>query len=558
MGVNRRQRRKTKKEDSNSRPNNFYDSMQEVADATEPTTPSGATDPASTSSPPPEEKDDGASVVSQGSISDAQASMNARPDVSTVIVDEDTGIERILQGSNVMDVTTRKAIKLSDLGPEYRLAQMFPGVPEEIREKYRLDWNKVEVEDIVDAFSAVAKSETMEQNGDVRKVIPDHPKMSNEVQDFVLANRDKLGPAFKKTLGTLKLRYQSQFDRDATIYHRRLWKHFLTIEDYTSAPLRQMMLDAEGKVGMNFGNLDLTQYCSGELYERTACYLVLKGMVSHWEQKTRDAEYVESTPQERDNLLDLLMVGDPKRYLPDPPIIYRYNECVRIASMAQNMTFQFVNNPELFDDLPVEVRFIEKSTYIQGGTALRRFIVEEFCPDEGISPEGLREGVRRLDVQLSNMQIDPYGELKSVVGRLCDAMSVGTDDERDPYARYLTNLDPNGPGAFQTYTFDHDKQSMVRFLDNVKELKGEVGGADSVFNRLTTEAKGFLNFAKKEDTVIEDDAFYVTPDDRACGRPSNLGWLDLLGDEEITGVKEDVNEAFDSDNWREVIINKQR
>jgi len=252
------------------------------------------------------------------------------------------------------------------------------------------------------------------------------------------------------------------------------------------------------------------------------------------------------------------MVGDPKRYLPDPPIIYRYNECVRIASMAQNMTFQFVNNPELFDDLPVEVRFIEKSTYIQGGTALRRFIVEEFCPDEGISPEGLREGVRRLDVQLSNMQIDPYGELKSVVGRLCDAMSVGTDDERDPYARYLTNLDPNGPGAFQTYTFDHDKQSMVRFLDNVKELKGEVGGADSVFNRLTTEAKGFLNFAKKEDTVIEDDAFYVTPDDRACGRPSNLGWLDLLGDEEITGVKEDVNEAFDSDNWREVIINKQR
>lgn len=530
--------------------------MKEVAESE--TTATGVTDPASTESPPPPKTDDGASVVSQGSISDAQASMNARPDVSTVVVDEDTGIERILQGKNVMDVTTRRAIKLSDLGPEYRLAQMFPGVPPDVREKHRLDWNKVEVEDIVDAFSAVAKSETVMQDGEERSVIPDHPKLSDDAQDFVLANRDWLGPSFKKTLGTLKLRYQSQFNRDATIYHRRLWKHFLTIEDYISAPFRQMMLDAEGKVGMNFGNLDLASYCNGELYERTACYLVLKGMVAHWEQKTRDAEYVESTPQDRDNLLDLLMVGDPKRYLPDPPIIYRYNECVRIASMAQNMTMQFVNTPELFDDLPVEVRFIEKSSFIQGGTALRRFILEEFCPEEGITPEGLREGVRRLDVQLSNMQIDPYGELKSVVGRLCDAMAVGTDDERDPYARYLTNLDPNGPGFFQTYTFDHDKQSMVRFLDNVKEVKGGVGGADSVFDRLTTEAKGFLNFAKNDDTVKKVEEAYVTPADRACGRPSNLGWLDLLGDEEVTGVKDDEKEAFDSDNWREVIINKQR
>jgi len=526
--------------------------MKEVAE------PTGATDPASTDSPPPKEEGDGASVVSSGSISDAQSSMDARPDVSTVVVDEDTGIERILQGKNVMDVTNRKAIKLSDLGPEYRLAQMFPGVPPEIREKYRLDWSKVEVEDIVDAFSSFAKSESVDQDGEERKVIPDHPQLSNEVQDFVLANRDWLGPSFKKTLGTLKLRYQSQFNRDATIYHRRLWKHFLTIEDYTSAPFRQMMLDGEGKVGMNFGNLDLTSYCGGELYERASCYLVLKGMVSHWEQKVRDAEYVESTPPDRDNLIDLLMVGDPKRYLPDPPIIYRYNECIRIASMAQNMTAQFVNTPELFDDLPVEVRFIEKSTFIQGGTALRRFMVEEFCPEEGVSPEALREGVRRLDVQLSNMQIDPYGELKNVVGRLCDAMAVGTDDERNPYARYLTNLDPNGPGFFQTYTFDHDKQSMIRFLDNVKEMKGEVGGAQSVFVRLSTEAKGFLNFNDDEATVEEDDEFYVTPSDRACGRPSNLGWLDLLGDEEVTGVKEDEKEAFDSDNWREVIIKKQR
>ena len=208
-----------------------------------------------------------------------------------------------------------------------------------------------------------------------------------------------------------------------------------------------MILDAEGRVGTNFGNLDLKSFCSGELYERTACYLVLKGMVAHWEKKTRDAEYVESTVEDRGNFFDMLMVGDPKRYLPDPPIIYRYNECVRIALMAQIMTVPFVSKPTLFDDLPAEVRFIEASSFVKGGSALRRFIVDEFCPAENVSPESLREGVRRLDVQLSNMQIDLYGDLKNVVGRLCDAIAVGTDDARDPYEPYLMDLSGDGPGG---------------------------------------------------------------------------------------------------------------
>ena len=69
-------------------------------------------------------------------------------------------------------------------------------------------------------------------------------------------------------------------------------------------------------------------------------------------------------------------LGDPKRYLPDPPSIYRYNECVRIALMAQNMTAPFVAEATLFDDLPAEVRFIEASSFVKGGSALRRFIVD--------------------------------------------------------------------------------------------------------------------------------------------------------------------------------------
>ena len=49
------------------------------------------------------------------------------------------------------------------------------------------------------------------------------------------------------------------------------------------------------------------------------------------------------------------------------------------------------------------------------------------------------------------------------------------------------DLSGDGPGYFQTYTFDHDRQSMVRFLDNAKGIEqGEVGGAESVFDQIST------------------------------------------------------------------------
>ena len=54
----------------------------------------------------------------------------------------------------------------------------------------------------------------------------------------------------------------------------------------------------------------------------------------------------------------------------------------------------------------------------------------------------------------------------------------------------------------------------------------------------------------------EDSGPYKVPESRAAGRPHNLGWLDILGDEEITGGESggtggNVNVEFESDNWRE-------
>jgi len=501
-----------------------------------------------------------------------------RPDVSTVIVDEDTGIERIVQGKAVMDVITRKAVQLYD-DPMLRLAQLSPGVPPELRQQYRFDnfYTDLEVPDMVAKFrEAATDPETNE--------LPPHPTVTNAALDFVLANRDFLGPNFKKVLGRLKLRHQSLQELDQARSYRALWKHFVTIEDHLSAPFRQMILNSEAVIGPNFGSLDVTSFLNGDLVTRSAHYITLKATVAHWEKKLKDAETIESTPaadstdpnkkqqsmaqkemqqlltQQGESFILKLSTGDPKRFLPDPPIIFRLNEVIRVCSMAQQISSEFVKNPDLFDDIPPELRFLEKALYTKGGTELRRYMIEEFCPEEQITPQALREGLRRLDVQLSNLQIDPYGDFKNVVGKLCEALAVGTDEgERDLYAPYLYNLDANGPGFFQTYTFNHDKNSLVRFLDNAKQIeKGTMGPVEDVMSQISNEFTGMLGIQSKKDIDSVRDPMrpeYVPMDDyrppkkRASGRPHNLGWLDLL--EEDT-VQEDVAEKMEADLWKEI------
>ena len=560
MGINRKARRQQQRSKTKNRQKEFYDAVKEADETNgrEAPSPVGTLEKENRERSAFEEEfagervsselgGEGESVVSGASIADAVPSANERPDVSEVVMDEDTGILRVVQGENVKDIVTGKAVELSNLGAEYRMAQMFPDVSPETRKKYRFDWKTVTVPQMVDELSNALSAE-----GKEGKRIPPHPQVLDTGVDFVLANRDYLGYRMSRCLGRLKLRAQSQFKKEEALALRRLWKKFLTVENHISAPFRQIVLDAEKKIGPNFGNLDLKSYCSGNVHERTASYLVLKGMVAHWEKKVKDAEYVESTPETNANFLEILMVGDPRRYLPDPPIIFRLNECLSVCLMARNMTQAFVSETELFDDLPCEVRFIEDALRIKSGTELRRFIVEEFCPHEQVTPELLREGVRRLYQQMHNLQVDPYGDLTNVIGRLVEAMSVGTEDERDPYTSYLANLGTgyeNNPGFFQTYTFDHDKLSLVSFLDYpMTELEeGKIQSSDLAKQLGRDIQKLGLSLVessvqKEEDlsaqTVGDDSGPYKVPENRAAGRPHNLGWLEILGDEEMTGGEE--------------------
>lgn len=521
MAKSRKARRMQKVEKQGKSRPQFFDAIEDAAK-----------EETAKVSPPDDDDDDDDEDRKrrEAQAAEARRRMDERPEVSTLIVDEETGIEVVAQGKSVMDVVTRKAVQLSNKGPEYRLAQMFPGVPPEIREKHRVNWKTVEVPDMVEALRKACSVKL--QDGTVG--IPPHPSVANEGIDFVLANRDLLGYKMKKTLGRLTMRSMWKGNVEEGRQYKKLWKNFLTLENHISAPFRQMIMDGESRVGPNFGNLDLMAFCDGELYERVANYLVLKGMVAHWEKKVRDADYVEKTPQRKDNFVTVLSIGDPRRYLPDPPILYTLRECTQVCLMAQKMCKTFVDNEKLFGDFPPEIRFLEKALTIKGGTPLRKFMIEEFCPTEGITPEALREGMRRLYQQLENMQLDPYGDITNVVDKLNRAMAVGSDDERDPYKVYLANPSPDGPGYFQTYTFNHDSLSLVRFLDS--QYERESGGGASAAPQ-SVEFTDFFNFGGEQNAGLRSkeqektSSVYKVPAARAAGRPHDLGWLDLLAED---------------------------
>jgi hypothetical protein len=526
-----------------SRPKQFFDAIDDANDAkkerktTERSEPDAATATATKTSSDDDSRRTAAAAA-------AQERMDRRPEVSTMIVDEETGIEVIAQGKSVMDVVTRKAVQLSSLGPQYRLAQMFPGVPPEISEKYRIkDWRTVQVPDMVEGL----RQASMATLADGTRDIPPHPSISNNAIDYVLANRHYLGSKMKRTLGRLTMRSASLDNKEDTAAYQKLWKNFLTVENHISAPFRQMIMDAEGRVGPNFGNLDLKSYCMGHLYERVANYLVLKGMVAHWEKKVVDADFIEKTPMTKDNYISVIARGDPKRLLPDPPILFTLRECTQVCAMAQKMTAEFVNTPELFDDFPPEVRFLETALSIKGGTPMRQYMINEFCPAEGITPAALLEGLRRLMVQFENMQIDPYADITNIIERLANAMAVGTDEERDPYAIYLANKDRNGPGAFQTYTMNHEKLSLVRFLDSQYDRSGvslsppempSMGGLGGLFNFGGSPSPASAP-TKTQTTTSSETDFYRVPKERSAGRPHDLNWLDALKttDEDKSNLK---------------------
>ncbi|GMI16454.1 hypothetical protein TrLO_g9274 [Triparma laevis f. longispina] len=359
---------------------------------------------------------------------------------SKVLVDEDTGLRMISEGRAVMDITTSQPVILSKLGPEYRLAEFSPSVPDEIRSKMRVEGSSVD--------SIILKFEsTLPPNGSTSKEICNPTSL-----DFVLSNRDLLSPKFKKILTRLKLKAQSLGDVEKAKRLRWIRNCYLVLENKVSSPFRQIILDREVEIGPNFSNLDLKGYVGRHPYERNASWIVLQAMRIVWEKKTRDSNYYETTKRNGKNTMQFLSTGDPNRFNVDSDRkFYNYEDTTRMCAWAQKMSTVF--SEEMGEGLLPEFRFVDVAMGIESGTEVRGYAFE-FCEKEGIDINDLKEGVTRLAIQLDNMQPDPYGKFARLVMDLRDALYAGSRDPLEIYDEYLYKKD--GKGWFETYSFEKE------------------------------------------------------------------------------------------------------
>jgi len=463
--------------------------------------------------------------------------MESRPDISTYAIDDFTGLPTIRQGRFVMDLIKRAPIYLHP-EPELRLAQMFPGCPPDVREKYRMDWATCEVPDMIQKLRAVCE---------VDGKIPVQPSVANKAIDFVLANREYLGLRMRTTISRLSMKCASAGELEEMKMYKELGTNFRIIDDYIAAPFRQLIMNAEVKVGPNFGNMEIGSYSGTELYERAATYIVLKGMQCHWEKRLRDAEEISTLLRTPKNKFLYSKLGDPRRYAEDEAI-YTVEDCARVCTVAVEMVKTFVTTSELYDDLPVELRFFEDALTIKGGVALRKYMTDEFCPKEQITPEALREGMGRLVELLHQMYPDPYFNIYYVADKLNRAIQKGTVDERDPYKVY-SNSTKGSPGFFQTYTFNCIPGSLMfsmaadRFdlpkenfpkektlQEVVEEIKDDPRVGFRKYWRQFQQEWGMSDisanvFGRGAIKLMEPDlATYYPPEALSRGRPHNLTW----------------------------------
>lgn len=474
-----------------------------------------------------------------------RARMDNRPTITEQSIDDGMGMMVVKQGRYVMDVIRRKPIFV-DKDPAKRLEQMFPEPSPEIRAKHRLDWNTVEFPEIRDKLRAAC-----EING----TLPVHPSVSHEGVEFVLANYDILGWRAQQTFSGLGLAAAYRGELKEMNATKALNINFRTIDNYIAAPFRQCIMDSELNVGPNFGNMNIASFAGTELWERAATYIVLKGMQCHWEKRLRDAEKLSTMILTRKNRFIYTKTGDPRRYAEDKAI-YTVEDCSRVCTVAVKMAKEFVQNPALYDDLPVELRFLEEALSIKGGAALRNYVVKEFCPRENITPEALREKMARLTQQLHSMYKDPYLEIYMVLNKLLTAIRKETPEDRTPYAPYSMGWKKGTPGYFETYTWNVVPQSLSfsmasdryqmppenfpnrnpSFSEYVEQFKASPKKA------LKKRWKQFLRDWELDDDLVisrnpfdgeialinrdidPDQADYYPPEKLARGRPHNLTW----------------------------------
>jgi len=393
------------------------------------------------------------------------------------------------KGKYRVDFETGQPIKLA-INPREKYAQCFPEAPVEVCTKYRIpvtaDYKML----------CVTLDDAISGGNDTLKA-------------YVLANRDLMGMRARKVLTSLKLQAQSNFDKNLAQYYNGLRYNLIFRENCLMGPFRQLMYEAEQRVAPWMGSYEVERFAGKDMVDYAGTWLVLKAAVAEWERR-RYTVAKQVTLLEEDGKLQPYQLRSMRNEL---------QTAAYMTNTIQQMSLALADKKTIFEELPLEMQFLEKTLSLNTTTEVRKFASTEFCPEKRITMGDLIRKLRALLVSIEFLSQKTYRNIYSAIEESLNCLTEGTPESFDPYMAGYKDI------RFDTYkiTTSPDFNAFAQGIQRDDDLEQDF----SIIYDAIKQTFGIPVSNKLLDN-----------------RPKDLGWINLLDDdfEETKGVEVTVRD----------------
>lgn len=403
----------------------------------------------------------------------------------------------VKDGRQVLDPVSKKAYYLP-LDEAARMEAAFPRADEATRAKYRLNWStNTGYEEVVERMSAA----------DVEGF--------SSMRDFVLANHDHLGYRASLLLTGLKMNAQYRKDAAAQEKYEVLRRSFVVADQSVTVALRQLTREAEVRLGPIAASGDakafkaLTSLGASEI---CGLWVLIKAAVSTWSDKVMFANEKIAKMQTMSSRPDAVAIGQQEK---------DRDSALGSLTVWANLAEALMEDKGFTDKLRPELKFIDAAVKLETETELRKFATQTFCPENDISIEELREGVRSFRNTVQRLAPQNYGALADLINNLASVVCAGAPDEADVYSKAVKAKATD----FETYELPgssklHELETVARSREDDKNY----GPAASLQKSITVK-RPELDWANEqnEKTIVEEfEDFNREQQDLSMLDPSNF------------------------------------
>jgi len=275
------------------------------------------------------------------------------------------------------------------------------------------------------------------------------------MREFVVANHDHLGYRGALLLTGLKMNAQYRKDKAAQEKYDALRRSFVLADQSVTVPLRQLVREAEGRLGPIAAAQDPKQFkalTSLSASEVNGLWVLIKAAVATWSDKVMFAnEKINKLQKSAERTNDM----EVKQQETDR------DGALGSLQVWSQLSDAFMEDKGFTDKLRPELKFIDTAAKLETETEVRKFAAQTFCPEAGMSVEDLREDVRYFRNSVQRLSPQNYGGLADLVTGLAEVLCAGAPDEVDIYTKAVK--------AKATYfeTYDLPGSSKLHELETI-------------------------------------------------------------------------------------------